>query len=125
ARQAPTTKANHFVVDALQQLQKYFSDRAHTFKFPLDPHGTPFQKSVWRALLKIRPGSTVTYGELARRSGYPGAARAVGSAMRKNPLCIAVPCHRVVPSTAGRSIGNYSAGVWRKEWLLRHESRQS
>ncbi|OQA55339.1 MAG: Methylated-DNA--protein-cysteine methyltransferase [Candidatus Omnitrophica bacterium ADurb.Bin277] len=80
---------------------------------------TPFQKKIYVSLRKVRAGQTVTYGELARRAGFPGAARAVGSAMRENRLPIVIPCHRVVPATGG--IGHYAAGKSRKRFLLMRE----
>ena len=80
---------------------------------------TPFQLKVYAALREVPAGKTVTYGELAKRAGYPGAARAVGTAMKKNRLPIVIPCHRVVPASGG--LGEYSAGVKWKRWLLEHE----
>jgi methylated-DNA-[protein]-cysteine S-methyltransferase len=80
---------------------------------------TPFQRKVYAALKKVPAGKTVTYGELAKRAGYPGAARAVGSALRKNRLPIVIPCHRVIPSTGG--LGEYAAGKKWKRWLLECE----
>ncbi|MFA7255194.1 MAG: MGMT family protein [Candidatus Omnitrophota bacterium] len=92
-------------------------------KMKLDLTGyTPFQAKVYAALRKVRAGQTVTYGELARRAGYPGAARAVGSAMKKNRLPIIVPCHRVLPAVGG--LGEYSAGKKWKRWLLEYELKQ-
>jgi len=82
---------------------------------------TDFQKCVFRTLMRIPAGKTVSYGDLAKRAGYPGAARAVGTAMRKNRLPIVIPCHRVVPAQGG--IGAYSAGRHWKRWLLENEKR--
>lgn len=102
-------------------LRHYFSGDTRQLKSICPaPEGTPFQKKVWQTMRQIRPGTTMSYGELARRSGYPGAARAVGTACRDNPLPLVVPCHRVIGSN-GKLIG-YSAGLWRKEYLLTHES---
>jgi len=78
--------------------------------------GTSFQRSVWQQLRTIPRGKTVTYGELATRLGMPGAARAVGSAVARNPISIVVPCHRVVG--AGGSLTGYAGGVERKRALL-------
>ncbi len=90
-------------------------------RMKLDRSGlTPFQRKVYAALRKVPAGTTVTYGELARRAGFPGAARAVGSAMRKNRLPIVIPCHRVVPVSGG--LGEYSGGKKWKRWLLEHEA---
>jgi methylated-DNA-[protein]-cysteine S-methyltransferase len=80
---------------------------------------TVFQKRVYKVLQKVPPGKVITYGELAKRAGYPGAARAVGSAMKKNRLPLVIPCHRVLPSAGG--IGEYSAGKGWKRWLLELE----
>jgi methylated-DNA-[protein]-cysteine S-methyltransferase len=75
-----------------------------------------FERSVLRQLYRTRSGQTLTYGALARAVGRPGAARAVGGAMARNPLPIVVPCHRVVPAAGG--LGSYTGGVERKRWLL-------
>ncbi|HPW65143.1 MAG TPA: MGMT family protein, partial [Candidatus Omnitrophota bacterium] len=77
---------------------------------------TPFQKKIYRTLRNVPAGRKITYGDLARRAGHPGAARAVGSAMNRNPLPVVIPCHRVVPATGG--IGHYSVGVAWKRFLL-------
>jgi methylated-DNA-[protein]-cysteine S-methyltransferase len=78
--------------------------------------GTPFQQRVWEELRTIPRGQTVAYGELAARLGMPGAARAVGSAVARNPISIVVPCHRVV--AADGSLAGYAGGVERKRALL-------
>ena len=80
---------------------------------------TPFQLKVYAALRKVQAGKTVTYRDLAKRAGYSGAARAVGSAMKKNRLPVLIPCHRVLP--AGGGLGEYSAGKKWKRWLLESE----
>lgn len=86
----------------------------------LDSFGfTAFRTAVYRALLEVPAGSTITYGELARWAGRPGAARAVGSAMAENPIAIVVPCHRVVHSDG--SLGHYGFGDPWKPYLLRME----
>lgn len=85
----------------------------------VDPGGTPFQRRVWAALRRVPPGRTVTYGELARRAGCPGAARAVGAASGANPIWIVIPCHRAIGAD-GRLTG-YAGGLTRKRWLLAHE----
>lgn len=81
--------------------------------------GTPFQRRVWAALRRIPPGETTTYGAIAAALGAPRAARAVGLACGRNPIAIAVPCHRVVGAD-GRLTG-YAGGLVRKRWLLEHE----
>jgi methylated-DNA-[protein]-cysteine S-methyltransferase len=88
-------------------------------RIPVDPGGTPFQRRVWQALRRIRPGRTRSYGALARALGYGAAARAVGAANGQNPISIVVPCHRLIGGDA--SLTGYGGGLWRKRWLLRHE----
>lgn len=85
---------------------------------PLDPRGSAFQLAVWAALAEVPAGEVVTYGELAALAGYPGAARAVGSAMRANPLPLFIPCHRVV---AASGLGGYGGGLALKRALLAAE----
>ena len=87
---------------------------------PLDPRGSEFQRQLWRALREIPFGATASYGEIARRVGRPGAGRAVGDANRRNPIAIAIPCHRVIGGD-GRLLG-YAGGLVRKRWLLAHEA---
>ena len=84
--------------------------------------GTPFQISVWKALLKIPSGHRLSYGEIAENIGHPQAHRAVGTAVGANPISGYIPCHRVLPKTGG--IGNYRWGVGIKEKLLGEEERE-
>ncbi|GEM_PF-2089363 len=105
-----------------RQLQHYFRGESSTFNIPLKLYGSPFQLAVWNYLLQIKSGTTITYGEVARGSGYPRAVRAVGSAVGTNPISIIVPCHRVVPASGG--IGNYGGGSERKKYLLERENAQ-
>lgn len=107
--------------DARAQLDAYFSGRLRRFGLPLAPHGTPFQRAVWDALLQIPYGETSGYGELAARIGRPGAARAVGMANGRNPISIVVPCHRVVG--AGGALTGYAGGLDAKRFLLDLERR--
>jgi methylated-DNA-[protein]-cysteine S-methyltransferase len=105
---------------ALAQLREYFAGERSTFDLPLDLQGgTPFQQSVWRALLAIPPGTTVTYRHVGEQAGRPGAMRAVGAAVGRNPLSIVVPCHRVVGSDG--SLTGYAGGLERKRALLQLE----
>jgi len=113
-----TTSAGRQVV---AQLAHYFADPQSRFSLPFELHGTDFQRRVWRALTRILPGKTLTYGELAGKLG--SGARAVGNACRNNPVSIIVPCHRVVSASG---IGGYSGKtdgreINRKQWLLTHE----
>ncbi|MBM3231294.1 methylated-DNA--[protein]-cysteine S-methyltransferase [Candidatus Peregrinibacteria bacterium] len=104
----------------MTQLSEYFEGNRKAFhSLTLRYASTDVQRDVWEALMGVPFGETVTYAELAKAAGHPGAARAVGTAMRLNPLVIIVPCHRVVPEGGG--IGEYARGVNRKEWLLNHE----
>jgi methylated-DNA-[protein]-cysteine S-methyltransferase len=88
---------------------------------PVETGGTPFQRAVWAALREIPCGTTVSYGEIARRIGRPKAVRAVGMANNANPVGVVVPCHRVIG--AGGDLTGYGGGLDRKRWLLDHEAR--
>jgi methylated-DNA-[protein]-cysteine S-methyltransferase len=107
---------------ALKELSAYFKGAKKPFAVALDLHGTDFQDQVWSKLYEVPFGTIITYRDLAKMSGYPRASRAVGSAMRVNPVCMFIPCHRVVPSSGG--IGSYNGGEARKKWLLQHESNK-
>lgn len=102
------------------QLREYFMGERKAFDLPLKLQGTDFQKKVWNALLQIPYGTTVTYGDLAVLAGHPKAARAVGTALRGNPLWLLIPCHRVVGAT---NLGGYGGpqGAPIKQWLLKLE----
>ena len=102
-----------------QQLSEYFARARTTFELALDPPGTDFQRQVWDALRAIPYGTTVTYGELARRLGDVRATRAVGAANGKNPIPIIVPCHRVIGARG--ELTGFGGGLDRKRWLLEHE----
>lgn len=86
---------------------------------PLDMRGTPFQRAVWEQLCAIPAGSTISYGELARRVGRPKAVRAVAQACGANPVAVIVPCHRVIG--ADGSLTGYASGIERKRILLERE----
>ncbi len=105
--------------ETVEFLQDYFKGVRATWKGDFIPDSTRFMSSVWRTAAEIPFGETVSYGELAALSGYPGAARAVGSAMARNPLPILIPCHRVIKSDG--SLGGYGGGLDMKMWLLEHE----
>ena len=89
------------------------------FTVPMDPQGTGFQQAVWQALLQIQPGELSSYGAIAQAVGRPEAARAVGAAVGRNPVSIALPCHRVVGRDG--SLTGYAGGLPRKVALLRLE----
>ena len=105
---------------AADQLQTYFSGGTVTFNLALDlSAGTPFQQSVWQALLAIPSGQSQSYGSLACHLGKAKAVRAVGAAVGRNPVSIIVPCHRVL-GAEGQLTG-YAGGLWRKQALLKLE----
>ena len=99
-------------------LQQYFAGNIPNDFPPMNPNGTPFQQRVWKQLLQIPYGETVTYGELAKRMGYK-SAQAIGGAVGKNPISVLSPCHRVVG--ADGKLTGYAGGVEKKEFLLKLE----
>ena len=105
----------------IRQIEEYFQGKRTEFDFPLDFSGTPFQVSVWQELLNIPYGETRTYGEIAKKLGKPGAARAVGMANHDNRIPIVVPCHRVVGHDG--SLTGYAGGLHIKRQLLTIETR--
>ena len=102
------------------QLNEYFQKKRKIFDLPIDLKGTEFQKKVWNELLKIPFGKTISYKELSLKLGDIKAIRAVAAANGANPVSIIVPCHRVIGSDG--SLTGYAGGLWRKKWLLEHES---
>jgi methylated-DNA-[protein]-cysteine S-methyltransferase len=105
-------------------LEAYFAGRCPVIQLPLDPAGSPFQKTVWQLLLDIPYGQKQSYGDIARRVASLRAvphmsAQAVGQAVGKNPIAIIIPCHRVLG--ADGSLTGYAAGLERKKYLLRLE----
>jgi methylated-DNA-[protein]-cysteine S-methyltransferase len=105
------------------QLEEYFAGERTEFDLPLALDGTPFQQRVWSALRAIPYGQTTTYGALAARIGSPGAARAVGLANGSNPVCVIVPCHRVIGSNG--TLTGFGGGIPRKRLLLDLEAETS
>jgi methylated-DNA-[protein]-cysteine S-methyltransferase len=105
---------------AKRELAEYFGGERKRFETALAPEGTPFQRSVWKAISTVEFGETISYGELARRAGYAGSARAAGAATGRNPIGIIVPCHRIVG--ANGSLTGYAGGLDRKRALLALES---
>lgn len=103
-----------------QAIRNYFNgDLTAIDNLPTKTNGTSFQRQVWQALRKIPLGTTISYGELAKRIGRPKAVRAVGLANGSNPIGVIVPCHRVIGSNG--SLTGYGGGLNRKRWLLEHE----
>jgi methylated-DNA-[protein]-cysteine S-methyltransferase len=110
--------------EAVAQLRAYFAGERTGFELPLDlDAGTPFQRSVWSALLAIPRGATTSYAQIARQLGRPQAARAIGAAVGRNPVSIVVPCHRVLGT--GGNLTGYAGGLERKTALLRLEGALS
>lgn len=105
---------------AKRELAEYFDGRRKRFAVALAPKGTSFQRSVWKAISSVGFGETISYGELARRAGCAGSARAAGAATGRNPIGIIVPCHRIVGSNG--SLTGYAGGLARKRALLALES---
>ncbi|MSP29191.1 MAG: methylated-DNA--[protein]-cysteine S-methyltransferase [Acetobacteraceae bacterium] len=107
---------------ARDQLNEYFDGTRQNFELPLAPPGTDYRRRVWRELIKIPFGATLTYGQIAAQAG--GSARSVGQANGKNPIPIIIPCHRVLASTG---LGGYSGGdgLVTKRYLLDLEAHQA
>ncbi|ARV08073.1 cysteine methyltransferase [Polaribacter sp. SA4-10] len=106
--------------DCVLQLEEYFTGERTNFDLKLNPKGTTFQKKVWTALLNIPFNKTKTYLEQSKALDNVKAIRAVAAANGKNPIWIIIPCHRVIGSDG--SLTGYAGGIWRKKWLLEHES---
>lgn len=105
---------------AAGEIAAYLSGSLKQFSFSINPEGTAFQRLVWQALLQIPYGETRTYAQIAELIGNPRAARAVGAACNRNPIWIAIPCHRVVGSSG--QLTGYAGGLDRKEELLKLEA---
>ena len=106
--------------ECVTQLDEYFNGNRKTFDLKLNPQGTEFQQKVWTALTNIPFNKTRSYLEQSKQLGDVKAIRAVASANGKNPIWIIIPCHRVIGSDG--SLTGYAGGIWRKKWLLEHES---
>lgn len=117
----PTRDDHPVLQEAARQVQAYLRGERTQFDLPLDlSGGTPFQQAVWQALLAIPRGRTTSYGAIAHELGNPAAVRAVGAAVGRNPISVAVPCHRVLGS--GGALTGYAGGLPRKTALLRLEA---
>jgi methylated-DNA-[protein]-cysteine S-methyltransferase len=112
-----------YMFNIFYQLEEYFNGDRKKFNVPLDIEGTDFQKKVWGELIKIPYGKTATYKKIAEKLGKNKAFRAVGKVNSTNPLCIVIPCHRVIGSNG--KLGGYSAGINIKEKLLELEGSLS
>jgi len=109
------------MIQCIEQLIQYFHGERRIFELPIHQAGTPFQQGVWNELMTIPFGKTISYLELARKTGDTKATRAVASANGRNNVAIIVPCHRVI-GASGELVG-YGGGLWRKKWLLEHEAK--
>lgn len=122
----PPAPAVAVLEQAGAELGEYFAGTRQAFEVPIDVRGTPFQLGVWAALSSIPYGERRSYRDIAEQLGNPSMGRAIGAAVRSNPVSVIVPGHRVVSST-GAVVG-YSAGTATKAWLLdlelSHRSRQ-
>ena len=120
---APGNKKNlpPLIIQCLEQLIQYFQGERRVFELPINQEGTAFQKQVWNELMGIPYGKTISYLELATRTGDPKATRAVANANGRNNVAIIVPCHRVIGSD--KSLVGYGGGLWRKKWLLELEMK--
>ncbi|MFZ4101350.1 MAG: methylated-DNA--[protein]-cysteine S-methyltransferase [Sphingobacterium thalpophilum] len=117
----PLAYPNEISELAKEQFIAYFAGKRMNFDFPMVQTGTDFQQKVWEELSKINAGTPISYAALAKRMKNPLAIRAIASANGRNNLMIAIPCHRVIGSN-GDLVG-FSAGLWRKKWLLEHEAK--
>ena len=123
ARLSPRPRRNpeHAILrQTITQMDEYFAGSRTSFELPLDLEGTRFQLAAWRSLAGIPFGATTTYGRQAAALGTPTAARAVGAANGANPVCIVLPCHRVIG--ANGSLTGFGGGLPTKQWLLDHEA---
>ncbi|MBN2461940.1 MAG: methylated-DNA--[protein]-cysteine S-methyltransferase [Candidatus Cloacimonetes bacterium] len=115
-----TTKKESPVLKETEiQLKEYFAGKRRHFDLELEPLGTEFQKLVWQKLLTIPWGETISYEELAMRTGSPKKTRAVGNANSRNPIPIIIPCHRVICKNG--QLGGYAGGLDKKRFLLELE----
>jgi methylated-DNA-[protein]-cysteine S-methyltransferase len=109
------------VIQCIEQLIQYFQGQRRLFDFPVYQEGTDFQQKVWNELTAIPFGKTISYLELSRRLGDTKSIRAAAAANGRNQIVIVVPCHRVIGSN--RDLVGYGGGLWRKKWLLEHETK--
>lgn len=111
--------SSELLTQCVAELTEYFNNERKEFSVPLHPHGTDFQNDVWEHLLEIPFGKTISYEQLALRMGDIKKIRAVAQANGHNPIPILIPCHRVISKDG--TLGGYSSGLTKKEWLLKHE----
>ena len=116
SKEFPETETRPILEETKKQLQEYFDGERETFDLSFNARGTAFQKKVWNGLLGIPYGTTISYGELARRIGSPAAVRAVANANGANAISIIAPCHRVIGSD--HTLTGYGGGLDTKQNLL-------
>jgi methylated-DNA-[protein]-cysteine S-methyltransferase len=110
-----------FLQRLADMLNAYFAGQLEVFDIALAPKGTEFQKGVWKALLDVAHGETISYAELSHRIGNPAAIRAAAAAVGKNPISVVIPCHRIIGTNG--SLTGYAGGLHRKAHLLALESK--
>ena len=116
--------ADHPIIDQAQsEISEYFDGKRIAFDIPMSIEGSKFQNSVWQQLIEIPCGETTSYDKIATQIKNPKAQRAVGRANGDNRIAIIIPCHRVIRSDG--TISGYGGQVWRKKWLIQHESELS
>ena len=115
------SESHPLIKETILQLQQYFNGERTSFDFAQSQSGTDFQQRVWLELQKISFGKRMSYLQLSKNIGDVKAIRAVGTTNGKNKIAIVIPCHRVVGSDG--SLTGYAGGLWRKQWLLNHESK--
>jgi methylated-DNA-[protein]-cysteine S-methyltransferase len=122
--QVPVKKPprSRLIITTIRQLDEYFNNKRIVFDLPIQLDGTDFQIKVWNKLQAIPFSKTTTYLKIAIDLGSAKQVRAVGTANGKNPIPIIIPCHRVIGEN--KKLIGYSGGLWRKKWLLEHESNE-
>jgi methylated-DNA-[protein]-cysteine S-methyltransferase len=118
-QEPPYSEIPPCLADCVSQLDEYFRKDRKEFSLNLKLQGTEFQKKVWGELLKIPYGTTASYADIAKAVGNEKCVRAVGNTNGRNKIAIIIPCHRVIGKDG--SLTGYAGGLWRKEWLLKHE----
>ena len=121
-KKARPEKPAKVIVSAKKQLGQFFNGRRKTFNIPYQMAGTPFQEAVWKSLMDIPYGKSVSYADIAAKAGYPKAVRAAANACGDNALSVIIPCHRVIGSDDG--LTGYGGGLGAKRYLLDLESPQ-
>jgi methylated-DNA-[protein]-cysteine S-methyltransferase len=121
SRSRENIQSSQLAIEVLNQVNSYFNGDLKKFDLPLQIQGTEFQKIVWQALTKIPYGKTASYQTLGQKVGFEKSARAVGGAVGNNPLCLFIPCHRIIRSSG--DLGGFSAGLERKKALLNLERK--